>query len=174
MFPTRHKTVLGSAAIVTVLVLGSAAFGQSEHHMHHHHHMPVATDHGPAHAPEDLRALVEFPDELRLHMLANMRDHLLALQQIQEALANEEFDQAAQIAEQRLGMTSLERHGAHAVGPFMPEAMRSTGTAMHRAASQFAVTAHDASATGDVKPALAALARVTAQCVACHEGFRVQ
>jgi cytochrome c556 len=52
--------------------------------------------------------------------------------------------------------------------------MRSTGTAMHRAASQFAVTAYDASATGDVMPALAALARVTAQCVACHEGFRVQ
>ncbi|MFO7653173.1 MAG: hypothetical protein R6X25_05050 [Candidatus Krumholzibacteriia bacterium] len=56
--------------------------------------------------------MVELPDQLRLHMLANMRDHLLALQQIQAALASEEFDQAAQIAEQRLGMTSLERHGA--------------------------------------------------------------
>ncbi|MFO7653174.1 MAG: hypothetical protein R6X25_05055 [Candidatus Krumholzibacteriia bacterium] len=56
----------------------------------------------------------------------------------------------------------------------MPEAMCMTGTAMHRAASQFAVTANDASAPSDVKPALAALSRVTAQCVACHEGFRVQ
>jgi hypothetical protein len=130
---------------------------------------------GPnAHAPEDLRTFVELPDELRVHMLTNMRDHLLALQQIQEALAGDEFEEAAQIAEQRLGMTSLERHGAHAVGPFMPEAMRMTGTAMHRAASQFAVTASDASATGEVRPALADLARVTAQCVACHEGFRVQ
>jgi cytochrome c556 len=36
------------------------------------------------------------------------------------------------------------------------------------------MTANDASATGDVKPALPALSRVTAQCVACHEGFRVQ
>ena len=136
--------------------------------------MPAATDHQPTHAPEDTRTLLELPDELRLYMLANMRDHLLVLQQIQEALAQEEFDQAAQIAEQRLGMTSLDRHGAHALGPFMPEAMRMTGTAMHRAASQFAVTASDASATGEIKPALSALARVTAQCVACHEGFRLQ
>ena len=176
MSSRRHHAVLGSAAIVTALVLGSAAFGQSEHHMHHHmqHGAAAAMDHGPAHAPEDLRTLVELPDELRLHMLANMRDHLLALQQIQEALAGDEFETAAKIAEQRLGMTSLQRHGAHAVGPFMPETMRMTGTAMHRAASQFAVTASDASATGDVRPALADLARVTAQCVACHEGVRVQ
>lgn len=173
MTSRHHHAALGPAALVTALLLGSTAFGQSEHPMHHHH-MPAATDRPPAHAPEDLRTLVELPDELRQHMLANMRDHLLALQQIQEALAKDEFDEAARIAEQRLGMTSLERHGAHAVGPFMPEAMRTTGTAMHRAASQFAVTASDGSATGDVRPALAALARVTAQCVACHDGFRVQ
>ena len=173
MSSKRCHAILGSATIVTAFLLGSAAFGQSEHHGHHHR-VPAATDHLHMDAPEDLRTLVELPDKLRLHMLANMRDHLLVLQQIQAALASEEFEQAAQIAEQRLGMTSLERHGAHAVGPFMPEAMRMTGTAMHRAASQFAVTASDASATGEVKPALAALARVTAQCVACHEGFRVQ
>jgi hypothetical protein len=172
MSSRHHHAVLGSAAIMTALLLGSAAFGQTEHHMRHH--MPAATGHQPAHTPEDPRTLVELPDELRVHMLTNMRDHLLALQQIQEALADDEFEEAAQIAEQRLGMTSMERHGAHAVGPFMPQAMRMTGTAMHRAASQFAVTASDASATGDVKPALADLARVTAQCVACHEGFRVQ
>jgi hypothetical protein len=136
--------------------------------------MPAAAGHQSADTPKDPRTWVELPDELRLHMLANMRDHLLALQQIQEALAGEEFSRAARIAEQRLGMTSLERHGAHALGPFMPEAMRTTGTAMHRAASQFAVTANDASVTGDLRPALAALARVTAQCVACHEAFRVQ
>jgi hypothetical protein len=172
MSSRHHHAVLGSAAILAALLLGSAAFGQTEHHLHRH--MPDATGHQPAHTPEDPRTLVELPDELRAHMLKNMRDHLLALQQIQEALAGDEFEEAAQVAEQRLGMTSLERHGAHAVGPFMPEAMRTTGTAMHRAASRFAVTASDASATGDVRPALADLARVTAQCVACHEGFRVQ
>jgi hypothetical protein len=169
-------TGLFSIAILAALSVGSAAFGQSEHHMHHHpkHGAAPAMEHGTEHVMEDLRLLVELPQDLRQHMLANMRDHLLALQQIQEALASEEFEKAAEIAELRLGMTSLERHGAHAVGPFMPEAMRTTGTAMHRAASQFAVTASDASATGDVRPALVDLARVTAQCVACHEGFRVQ
>ena len=46
--------------------------------------------------------------------------------------------------------------------------------AMHRNASRFAVAAKDAGATGDVKPALSALAATTAQCVACHAGYRVK
>lgn len=177
MLSWRDHAVLAAVAVVTAVLLSSAASGQSGHQMHHHMEQGTAAapGHGHAtHSPEDRRTLVELPDELRVHMLANMRDHLLALQQIQETLASDEFAQAAEIAEQRLGMTSLEQHGAHAMGPFMPEAMRSIGTTMHRFASQFAVTANDASATGDVKPALAALARVTAQCVACHQGFRVQ
>jgi cytochrome c556 len=48
------------------------------------------------------------------------------------------------------------------------------GTAMHRAASRFAVAASDAAVSGDVKPALAALSRVTQSCVACHSSFRLQ
>ncbi len=37
-----------------------------------------------------------------------------------------------------------------------------------------AVAALEAAATGDIKPSLAALARVTQQCVACHSAYRVQ
>jgi hypothetical protein len=125
-------------------------------------------------APQDIRQAVKFPKMLREHTLTNMRDHLLALQEIQEALAKQEYDTAGDIAEQRLGMSSLALHGAHDVAPFMPKGMQEAGTAMHRNASRFAVAAKDASATGDVKPALAALAATTAQCVACHAGYRVQ
>lgn len=125
-------------------------------------------------AAVDGRVVVKFPQAMREHTLTNMRDHLLALQQIQSALAKQEFDMAADIAEQRLGLSSLALHGAHDSSKYMPKGMQETGSGMHRNASRFAVVAKDAAATGDVKPALAALAQVTAQCVACHAGWRLK
>jgi hypothetical protein len=129
--------------------------------------------HGAALA-SDGRQVVHFPQALREHILANMRDHLLALQQIQEALSTQDFDKAADIAEQRLGMSALGLHGAHEVAPYMPPAMQEIGSAMHRSASRFARAAQEAAATGDMKPAVAALSQITAQCVACHTGYRVR
>ncbi|MCD6733721.1 MAG: hypothetical protein LT103_09030 [Burkholderiaceae bacterium] len=41
---------------------------------------------------------VKFPEPLRSHTLSNMRDHLGALAEIQEALAKGDFDRAAAIA----------------------------------------------------------------------------
>ena len=122
----------------------------------------------------DQRQPVAFPAPLREHTLANMRDHLLALTEIQEALAKADYDRAADLAEKRLGLSSLEAHGAHDVAPFMPKAMQDAGTAMHRSASRFALAAKDASASGDLRPALAALSQVGRTCVACHAGFRLQ
>jgi hypothetical protein len=43
---------------------------------------------------------------------------------------------------------------------------------MHKSASRFALEAVNAGATGDHKAPLAALADLTAQCVACHAGYR--
>lgn len=106
--------------------------------------------------------------------LTNMRDHLLALSEIQGALAAEHYTEAADIAENRLGMSSLKLHGAHDVSKFMPQGMQDTGTAMHRGASRFAIAAQNSAATGDVKPALAALTEVTRACVACHASYRLQ
>jgi cytochrome c556 len=103
-----------------------------------------------------------------------MRDHLLALHEIQAALATDKYDQASTVAEQRLGMTSLAAHGAHEVAQYMPKGMQEAGTAMHRSASRLSTAALDAAVTKDVRPALAALAEVTANCVACHAGYRLQ
>ena len=122
----------------------------------------------------DPRVEVEFPAELREHTLANMRDHLLTLQEIQAALAAGKFDQAGEISERRLGMSSLDAHGAHDVAKYMPQGMQDAGGAMHRNASRFALAAQNASVTQDVKPALAVLADVTASCVACHAAYRLK
>jgi hypothetical protein len=121
----------------------------------------------------DNRQLVQFPEPMRLHTIANMRDHLLSLQEIDEALARGDFDRASRVAEQRLGMSSLEAHGAAHLAPFMPKAMQEIGTRMHRAASRFAIEAQTASVSDDVRPALAALGAVMQQCVACHAAYRL-
>ena len=71
-------------------------------------------------------------------------------------------------------MSSLPRHGAHDVAKFMPQGMRDAGTAMHRAASRFAIEAQNAGATGDLKPALGAFGQVLGTCVGCHAGYRLR
>jgi hypothetical protein len=125
----------------------------------------------PLHA--DDRTRVEFPAMMRDHMLGNMRDHLLALQEITAYLASDQYDKAADIAETRLGMSSLELHGAAHMSKLMPKAMADIGTEMHRAASRFALSARDADVEGGLGKAFGALSEVMQQCVACHSSYRV-
>ncbi len=70
-------------------------------------------------------------------------------------------------------MSSLPVHGAADVAPHMPAGMQKIGTALHQAASRFAVEAQNASVSNDVRPALAALSTVMQQCVACHAAYRL-
>jgi hypothetical protein len=121
-------------------------------------------------AAEDMRKLVEFPEMMQTHMLANMRDHLAAINEVLEQMAKGRMDAAAEVAESRIGMSSLESHGASHLASFMPEGMRKTGDAMHRAASRFALKAQE----GDALAAYSALSEVTAACVACHSAYRIR
>ncbi len=121
----------------------------------------------------DSRIRVKLPDMMQQHMLSNMRDHLLALQEITQYLADQQYDMAAEVAENRLGMSSLQLHGAEHMGKFMPAEMGTIGTNMHKAASQFALAAKDAEVEGGLNLAFSALSKVMQQCVACHKGYRV-
>jgi len=173
------RRILLAAAVALGLAVAAAALAQQQDHSMHRQHDQAKPQDANARSQSaaplaDARQAVHFPKELREHTLVNMRDHLLALQQIQEALSTLDYNKAADIAEQRLGMTSLKLHGAHEVAEYMPPGMQDAGSAMHRSASQFAIAAQESSATGDIKPAVAALARVTANCVACHAGYRVE
>lgn len=107
-------------------------------------------------------------------MLRNMRDHLAALMEIQQALGSGAFERAADIAENRLGMSSLAAHGAAHMAPHMPKEMQNIGTEMHRQASQFARLAQEAAVDRNVKQAITKLASLTQQCVACHATYRIQ
>jgi hypothetical protein len=155
------------AALVSGTLFLSVGYAAAQHEVlqsHMHHGASAA----------DTREFVNFPPELVEHTIANMRDHLLALQQINEALARGELEKAGKIAEERLGMSSLRLHGAAEIAEYMPQGMQDAGTAMHKAASRFAIEAQNAGITGELKPALGALGEVMAACVGCHAAYRLK
>jgi len=125
---------------------------------------------GNSSASGDARILVELPQMMQEHMMTNMRDHLAAINEILLYLGNDDVEKAAETAEYRLGMSSLESHGASHMARFMPEGMRQAGTTMHRAASRFALKAQE----GELLSAYKALSEVTSACVACHSAYRVR
>ena len=121
-------------------------------------------------ATEDKRQLVKLPEMMQNHMMANMRDHLAAINEILLSMEKGEMDKASEIAESRLGMSSLDSHGADHMVKFMPEAMRRAGTTMHKAASRLALKLQE----GDALAAYKSLSKVTSACVACHAGYRIR
>ncbi len=120
----------------------------------------------------DSRQFVKMPAPMTQHMLGNMRDHLLAITEIQQSIGKGDFQRAADVAEKRIGLSSLDAHGASHMAPFMPKPMQDIGTQMHKAASQFALVAQESGVDGNVARAVGALSKVTEQCVACHAAYR--
>jgi hypothetical protein len=155
-----RRLSLARVVLAGIVALSGAAVAQG------HQHAPAS--------PTDARTLVRLPEPMRIHALGNMRDHLRTLQAINEALARNAFEDAANLAEQRLGMTSLDAHGAAELAPHMPQGMQEIGSQMHRAASRFAIAAQNAGVGSDARPALGALGEVMRQCVACHAAYRFQ
>jgi hypothetical protein len=126
---------------------------------------------------QDARELVRLPEPMQEHMLGNMRDHLATLNEIIGNVADGKFDEAAKLAEQRLGMSSLGLHGATHMAPFMPQPMRDIGTSMHRAASRLAIVLQDTSVSptlDTMRDVNRALHEVTTTCTACHAGYRIR
>lgn len=160
------------------LVVGwPAAFAQDGHKHPMPHAAPAATAAAPYGDAADAREFIRLPAPMPDHMLANMRDHLVAVGEIVGHLADGKFDAAAKVSEQRLGMSSLSGHGAAHMAPYMPQPMQNIGTTMHRAASRLAITIQDA----DVAPSAEATAAVNrglnevlSACNACHASYRIR
>jgi len=122
------------------------------------------------------REQVDLPEFAAKHLNATMRDHLEALERVTRLLSERKYGKAADIAEERLGMSSVEIHYEKHVGKYMPREMRLLGTRMHEAATSFAESARRAEeATGAAdERVLAALADVIEGCTSCHEHYRTQ
>lgn len=181
-----RQTLIASIAILALLTgIPAQAQDHMDHAMHGDPSMHMAA------MGDDQRQLVNFPPEMRLHTLANMRDHLAALSEILDAMATAHYAKAARIASTRLGLESPSAAGCkpapaadapmmsrpgdmdHQMAKFMPEGMRNIGLEMHTAASTFAAEALKANGTHNTQPALAALSRVMQQCAACHSSYKV-
>ncbi len=132
---------------------------------------------------------INLPPAIRFQFFANMRDHLLAVSEIQAALGEGKFEQAADIASSRLGLNAsssaacrmqkpgmshpLSHKDNSSLAKFMPPEMHEIGFKMHSAADKFALDARNAAANRDYPAALSSLANITRQCVACHAHFRI-
>lgn len=134
---------------------------------------------------------ITLPPAVRTQFFANMRDHLSAVSEIQLALAEDRFDDAASIAQHRLGLgasssaacrmpgmkmaseTPAPRTDNSTLSKFMPPEMHGIGFKMHTAADRFAQDVKKAAATRDYHAAVSSLANITRQCVACHAHFRI-
>lgn len=105
-------------------------------------------------------------------MRKDMLDHLAALSEIIGLIAGNNLEAAAEVAETRMGKSSMGKHRATGMGPgrFMPPEMRTIGHAMHASASGLSQVAR----TGDLEKTYLALAELTASCVACHYSFRTR
>ena len=126
---------------------------------------------------QDSRELVRLPEPMQEHMLSNMRDHLATLNEIIGDVAENKFDAAAKIAEERLGMSSLSFHDAAHMAPFFPKPMRDLGTSMHHAASRLVIVLQDASVSPtleSMRNVTQALHEITQTCAACHASYRIR
>lgn len=162
-FPSNRKKCVMNTKLKASLLAGLLAF-------------TPALSSQMANAQDD-RQMVKLPAMMQYHMLGNMRDHLRALEEILSELADGNANKAAEIAEKRLGMSSLNLHGAAHMGKFMPAQMRQYGTQMHKAASQFAITVKNAELEpGDKsnRKVYGALQQITQNCNACHQSYKIR
>lgn len=117
---------------------------------------------------------VEMPEFATEHMKKLMRGHLNTLQEVSLLLSRHEYEQAADTAEQGLGMSSVEVHFERYVGKYMPDEMRAQGRNMHGAATRFAADARNAAEGKQLDKALASLSEMMKQCVSCHSVYRLR
>jgi hypothetical protein len=123
-----------------------------------------------AQGESDPRIQLDLPAPMQTHLLANMRQHLVVIDQIIGMLASDELDKAAELAEAELGMSSLDKHGASHIAQYYPKQSAQFGTQMHKAASRFARVAQE----GDALAAYKALGEITQNCVGCHATAKVR
>lgn len=160
-----NRKIIGMACAGTLLPLGLALAADE--------YVDQQTDASAGRGQsKETRQLVELPAPLRQRKLQEMRERLAILGQLQAALSIEAYREAADLAEHHLGMSSLPMQGTQEVAEYMPQGMREMETALHQAASRFAVEAIHAAASADVRLANAALSELIQRCVACHAAYR--
>ena len=126
---------------------------------------------------KDSRQLINVPKNIEKKMLVNMRDHIVALDEIIGAVETSEYEKAEDIAEFRLGWSSLVRLGDQEVADHWAAPMQKMADDMYRSASNFVIVVQNASADESkesYKKIVGAMGKVTTACRNCHETYRVR
>jgi hypothetical protein len=160
-----NRNILGMACAGALLPMGLAIAADEQVHQH-------MDANGGRGASKEVRQLVELPAPLLQRELADMRERLAVLGHLQAALSIEAYGEAADLAENHLGMSSFPMDGTQEVAKYMPQGMLEMGAELHLAASRFALELTNVGATGDIRPAIAALSEVMQRCVSCHTVYR--
>ena len=156
---TNKRTTLLLAFLIAV---GTAQVGMAEERAQ----APGQMQHHPMmHTTDDGRIPLDLPPRMRMHQLANMRSHLEAVQAIVAAIAEGDFDSAADTAHAKLGMTKEMRMMCNM---FENDDFKRLGLSFHESADKLADTLR----TGDATGSLRALKVTMGYCVACHATFR--
>ncbi|OGS80767.1 MAG: cytochrome C [Gallionellales bacterium GWA2_59_43] len=148
------KTVsqLISMMLLSVAETSYAAEGDGMQHMHHHNMM-------------DNRISLNLSPEMKQHQLSNMRSHVEAVQSIVGLLSSGDFDQAAQVAHSRLGLTDEMRKMCTS---FNNDKYNQLGLAFHKSGDELG----NVLKSKDMSKSLQALHDTMNYCVQCHSTFR--
>lgn len=114
---------------------------------------------------DDPRTSLNLPAPMRRHQLAMMREHLKAVNDIIAYMAEGKFNDASQIAHDKLGLTQEMKKMCKMFGN---DDFRKIGLAFHKSADALG----DTLAKGDLRQSLRALHSTMNYCIQCHAAFR--
>ena len=143
--------------------------------MNHGHSAHKTKHHGHQSSVNDTRQEVVFPAQVYEHTLKSMREHLEAVHAVIAAIGTGDFENASEAAERGLGIG--HQHGPDGLQSghaYMPIGMRKLGHQMHMNARDLVITLRNAEVTDDSQKIMQSLQSVTAQCVACHQAYRLK
>jgi len=162
MFKTR--SFIGSLSITAVIsatLLFSACEKKTDQSMGEHMGQPMMGQQKMM----DQRLSLNLPPMRKQMQLENMRKFLVSVQSILNLMVAEEWDQAAEVAHNQLGLTPQMKKMCTS---FENQDFVKLGLAFHTSADSLG----NVLARGDKTAALQALANTRAYCNNCHAQFR--
>ncbi len=117
----------------------------------------------------DGRTTILLEDPEQIFFLNEMRNFLIAIQQITDGIEKDDMEQIAHAA-RKVGSVDLGHVPAGLMGK-LPLATKKMGLATHKAFDQMAM---DAESLGDKQHSLSQLNKILSTCTACHSLYRIR
>ncbi len=114
---------------------------------------------------KDDRISLGLPPIAKNRQLANMRSHLEVIQNVVSLIANEKFDEASKIVDEKLGLTAKMMKECKKM---QRKDFQKMGFAFHDSAKELS----NALKSRDSKKSLKALSNTLNYCVSCHATFK--